>query len=62
MKNYENKALLYAEKYGIIEYEVKKNKMHYTEHFRMEGTYHATVNLDTMKETRKHESEVRIDA
>lgn len=53
MGNYEKKALLYAEKYGVIEYEVKENKMIFTERFVSEGEFICVVNLDTMKETRK---------
>jgi hypothetical protein len=53
-KDYDNKALLYAEKYGIPAYEQEGNEMTYWETFTMEGMrYKATVNLDTMKETRK---------
>ena len=52
-KDYETKALLYAEKFGIRDYTVKGNAMVYKEEFPTEGTYKATVNLDTMKETRK---------
>ena len=52
MDNYESKALQYAEKYGIIEYIVKDSLMTYIEVLPLEGTFKATVNLDTMKETR----------
>lgn len=53
---YEQKALLYAERYGIIEYEVEENKMTYSEKF-YEGnakyvTYNAELDLDTMREKR----------
>lgn len=44
---YTNKALLYAEKYGIIEYTVNENYMYYTEF-----GYYCIVNLETMKESR----------
>lgn len=49
---YNDLALLYAEKYGIIEYKVKGSMMVYYEQI---GTskYKATVNLKTMQETRK---------
>ncbi|WP_341323431.1 hypothetical protein NSQ62_08125 [Solibacillus sp. FSL H8-0523] len=52
MDNYESKALQYAEKYGIIEYTVRNNLMTYIEVLAIEGIYKATVNLDTMEETR----------
>lgn len=55
MNNYENKALLYAEEYGIIEYYVRGNKMIYYSSFPLEhSTIKAVVNLDTMTETRKY--------
>lgn len=54
--NYEDKALLYAEKYGIFTYEVNGNTMKYTEEFNENkgkpSVYQAEVNLDTMKEKR----------
>jgi hypothetical protein len=43
--------LLYAEKYGIIEYEVKDNIMIYTEEFPNEGKFRHEYNLDTEEET-----------
>lgn len=54
--NYEHKASLYAEKHGIVEYDVNNNKMNYYE-IVDEGrdelsVYNATVNLNTMKEKR----------
>jgi hypothetical protein len=52
MTNFENNALLYAEKYGIIEYEVKGSTMSYTVSYYGEGTYLAEVDLNTMNETR----------
>jgi hypothetical protein len=52
MTNFENNALLYAEKYGIIDYTVKGSTMTYTETFYGEGTYLAEVDLNTMNETR----------
>lgn len=56
---YEQKALLYAEKYGVIEYEVEGREMNYSEEVK-EGqekyvVYKAKVNLDTMKEERTEE-------
>lgn len=52
--NYHHKALLYAEKYGIVEYTVMDNTMVYYESFPLEqATYKAIVNLDTMQEQRK---------
>lgn len=49
---YQRKALLYAEKHGIVEYEIKNNKMHYMEEFTS-SRYKVIVNLDTMLEIRK---------
>lgn len=46
---YEQKALLYAEKYGIITYDVKDNFMIWVEEFPIEGSYRYILNLDTMK-------------
>lgn len=54
----ENKAIEYVEKYGIIDYMIKGNKLiYYTDHRDYVGqkiptTYKAVVNLKTMKETR----------
>lgn len=53
MKDYESKAIRYAEKYGIRDYKLKKNIMTYREKYPTEGIYKATVNLDTMQEVRK---------
>jgi hypothetical protein len=55
MKDYENKAIIYAEKYGIIEYTVNGNKMTYYANYpaylsESRRTYKIVVNLDTMKE------------
>ncbi|MGX1195801.1 hypothetical protein [Metabacillus sp. SLBN-84] len=50
---YEEKATQYAETYGIVEFEVKGNRMTYTERFPLENAvYAASVNLETMTETR----------
>lgn len=49
--NYDQLALKYAEKYGIIDYKVINNEMVYYEYLPNE-TYKAIVNLDTMKESR----------
>ena len=47
----ENKATLYAEKYGILEYKlVGKSMVYYANHFSERITYKVTVNLVTMKE------------
>lgn len=54
IENYKNKALIFAEKYGIIEYTVKTSKMTYYVSYPIEGTYKCIVDLKTMKETRKH--------
>lgn len=55
--NYEQQALLYAEKYGIIDYQVHGNTMIYYEMVNdgadEYSVYKAEVNLDTMKEKRK---------
>ena len=50
--DYEQKALLYAERYGIIDYEVNGNIMTYIEVFGNEK-YLCKVNLDEMVETRE---------
>lgn len=51
LEKYELKALRYAEKHGIVEYEVKDNKMIYIENYPNEGTYEHVINLDTMKDS-----------
>jgi hypothetical protein len=52
---YEQKALLFAEKYGIIEYKVRKDKMIYYTSYPMEHmTYKCIVDLKIMKEARTH--------
>jgi len=53
MKGYEEKAVKYAERYGIINYKVLHNMMVYREKVKNEGIYKAVVNLDTMEERRK---------
>lgn len=51
----EQKALLYAEKHGIIEYHVEGNKMIYYSSFPLEhSTIEAVVNLDVMTEERRY--------
>lgn len=55
--DYDHLALLYAEKYGIIEYNVEGNKMTYLEKLPTEGTFIHTVNLDTNKEDVKKQEE-----
>jgi hypothetical protein len=57
LEGYELKALLFAEKYGIIDYKVEGNKMTYEEYFYNEGRFLHTVDLDTMKETVKQTEE-----
>lgn len=52
MTDYEMKALIFAERYGIVDYKVVNNQMIYNETFTSE-TWQGTLNLDTMKETRK---------
>lgn len=49
---YEQKALTFAEGFGVIEYQVKENKLTYFEKWQGEGTYKCVINLDTMEETR----------
>ena len=53
MKDYESLALAYAEEHGIYSYKVKGNIMRWYSYF---GTHErfikATLNLDTMEETR----------
>lgn len=49
---YEELAEEYACRYGIIEYEVRGNKMIFVERYDY-GLYQSVVNLDTMKETRE---------
>lgn len=44
----EHQALLYAERYGIIEYKVKGNRMTYYECFPTEGTYKVVIDLKTL--------------
>lgn len=61
---YEDRALAYAERYGIITYRVKGNTMIFNQNYRnsevINGkwmskpcTYQEVVNLDTMKSTRR---------
>ena len=51
----DHKALLYAEKHGIIEYHIDGNKMIYYSSFPLEhSTIEAEVNLDTMTENRRY--------
>jgi len=50
LSEYEEKALSYVERYGIIEYKVEGNKLYYTESFPTEGDYDVVVDLDTNKE------------
>jgi hypothetical protein len=52
MNVYEEAATLYAEKHGIIDFEIKGKVMIYKESFPTEGAYEARVDLTTMKETR----------
>ncbi len=52
MKEMEKKALLFAEKHGIVDYILTGNKMVYYETWGEEGTYKCTVDLVSMKEKR----------
>lgn len=55
--DYENKALQFAERYGIINYNVKGHTMIYYETFyycdNKKQVYKAMVDLRSMKESRK---------
>lgn len=51
--DYEQKALLYAEKYGIIDYKVDGCTMTYEVYYSVNEVYMCTVDLITMKEVRK---------
>lgn len=58
MNEKEKRALEYAEKYGIIDYKVKGNRMIYYANYpayiaEPNRTYKVTVRLDTMKEERQ---------
>lgn len=53
IEDYERKGILYAEKYGVVSYEIKNNTMVYHEKFPTEGIYEVLVNLDDMKEIRR---------
>ena len=56
MTIYEEKALRFAEKYGIIEYDVIDKEMKYVEIFGQgdnKEIYESTVNLETMSEQRR---------
>ena len=53
VNEYDQRALRYAERYGIVTYRIRGNEMTYTETFNVEGcTYDVSVNLDTMREKR----------
>ena len=46
-----NKAISYAEKYGILEYKIfGKSMVYYTNYLNERITYKVTVNLEKMKE------------
>lgn len=51
MEGYELKALLFGEKYGIIDYYIFDNQMVYEMYYRNEGRFLHLVNLDSMEET-----------
>ena len=51
--DYQKKALLYAEKYGVIEYSVHDDQMvFYTSYPAEHTTYRVNVDLDTLEEMR----------
>ena len=57
-KTKEQKALEYAERYGILDYKVKGNRMIYYANYpaylsEPKKTYKVTVRLNTMKEDRQ---------
>ena len=61
MSENEHKALLYAEKHGIIEYHVDGNKMIYYSSFPLEhSTIEAVVNLDIGTEERRYLSKYYV--
>ena len=46
-----NKAILYAEKYGVLEYKlIGKTMVYYANHLNEHTTYKVGVNLETMTE------------
>lgn len=54
-RNYENEALFYAERHGILDYKVKGSSMIYYTNYpkylaEPRRTYKVVVNLDTRKE------------
>lgn len=51
MKNYNNKATIWAERFGICDYKVYNNKMHYTVTYPIEGSYKHIIDLKTDEET-----------
>ena len=51
IKGFELAALLFAEKYGIIDYKVEGDKMIYEMFYMNEGRFLHTVDLKTNKET-----------
>lgn len=54
MNDYEEKALRYAERHGVIEYKVKRNKMlYYTSCPQEHLSHRVTINLDTMEDKRE---------
>lgn len=59
--DYENLALLRAEYIGVCNYKVKGNKMIYLSYFGSEGFVKVTHNLDTGKETRKHQNTTKLE-
>lgn len=60
-KDYEQLALLWAEKIGIYHYKVVGNCMRYVSYFGGEGFYRVCHNLDTGAETRKHQKTTKLE-
>jgi len=56
LSKYEDSALRYAEKNGIVEYEVEGNKMIHVERYPNEGDFRVVVDLDTWKELSREQT------
>lgn len=49
MNSYEHRALLYSERYGILDYRLIDKFMVWEEHYPTEGSFRYTLDLDTME-------------